>query len=125
MGVADDIRDLLVTGSFAATVHIGDLFEIPNAAAAITPTAGLPDLRTFGGSICEQLSVQVRCRASDYPSADTLMQSVHSKLNGVRDKTLGGRSYRWIVGAQTPFYLGLDDVMRPIFACNYDILRST
>jgi hypothetical protein len=125
MGMADDIRDLLVTGSFAATVHIGDLFELPNSAAVVTPTGGLPDLRTFSGAVCEQMTVQVRCRASDYPAADTLMQSAHTKLNGIRDKALGGRTYHWIVGVQSPFYLGLDDISRPVFACNYDILRST
>jgi hypothetical protein len=124
LGVADDLADLLVTGNLSATVHIGELLAEPSKAAVITPTPGLPNLRTYGGSVLERVSVQVRCRASDYPTADNLMASAHGKLSGVKDKILSGRTYHWIVEVQQPFYLGLDENERPIFACNFDILRS-
>ena len=124
MGYADDLRDLLVTGNLSATVHIGELLAEPSKAAVITPTAGLPNLRTYGGSVLERVSVQVRCRASDYPTADSLMAEAHGKLSGIKDKSLGGRTYHWIVEVQQPFYLGLDENERPMFSCNYDALRS-
>ena len=124
MGVAEDMRDLLVTGNLSATVHLGELLAAPSKAAVITPTPGLPSIRSYAGAVLEQVSVQVRCRASDYPTAENLMASAHGKLNGIKDKDLGGRRYHWIVETQTPFYLGQDENERAVFACNFDALRA-
>lgn len=124
MGLADDLRDLLVTGNLSATVHVGELQEAPDRAVVIVATPGLPTLRTCGAAVLETGRVQLRTRATDYPTAEALMTSAHGKLDGQADRTLGGRTYYWIEGLQPPFYLGLDDAKRPMFACNYSVLRA-
>ena len=123
--MAEDIRTFLIAGGLSATCHVGDLHELPHSMVAVTPTPGLPSLKTYGGGIAlEQVSIQVRCRATDYTTAQNLMSSADGILDGAIDQTLNGRRYHFIQGAQSPFYLELDANERQVFACNYDILRS-
>ena len=124
MGLADDITDLLVTGGLSSTVHVGELLERPTKAVAVTPYAGLQTLRSFNGAVLEQVRIQVRARASDYPTVEDLMSSAHGKLDGAKDKTINGRLYYWMEALQPPFYIGRDEEERSIFAFNLNVLRS-
>lgn len=129
MGFAADIMDLLSTGGIAAsTMFGGDLPERPVTALCITPTPGLGSQHSMGSTVgaplLESLRFQVRVRAADYASADALMVSAHGKLDGLRRKSVNGKTYQWITGESSPFYLGLDEEERPLFACNYSASRT-
>ncbi|NBV78923.1 MAG: hypothetical protein EBR62_03550 [Verrucomicrobia bacterium] len=129
MGFAADIRDLLSTGGFAdAPVFGGDLPERPVAAVCVTQTPRQGSQHTFGNTVgapaLEYLGFQIRVRAADYAAADALMEAVHAKLDGLRDKAMDGKQYHWIASSSSPYYLGPDEEQRPIFACNYDVKRS-
>jgi hypothetical protein len=69
--------------------------------------------------------MQIMVRSTGYAAAETLMASVHAKLDGLRNKGMNGHMYKWIEAASTPYYLGLDDENRPLFACNYSVRRSS
>ena len=75
MGLAEDVRDLLTTGGFSSTVHIGDLFPRPDSALVVVQTAGLPTIRAMGRAELEQTQVQLRARARSYQDASTMMSS--------------------------------------------------
>jgi hypothetical protein len=52
------------------------------------------------------------------------MSAAHSLFDGMRTRGMNGRLYQWITGASTPYYIGVDDESRPLFACNYEVARS-
>jgi hypothetical protein len=129
VGYADDLRDILSTGGIAATkVFAGELPAVPHEAVGVIQTLGLGSLHTFGSSVgappLENLRMQVMVRSSGYAAAETLMTSIHMLLDGLRNKGMNGHTYKWIEGAGTPYFLGLDDENRPLFACNYTVKRS-
>lgn|SRR5574341_540154 len=124
MGLADDMADLLVTGGLAATVQVGDLQARPDAAVVIVPTPGLPTMRSFGGAVVESLRVQTRSRGTTYPSAEALASAAHGFLDGTKERVINGRRYYWIEAIQPPFYLGLDEEARTLFAENFTVYRA-
>lgn len=129
MGFAADIRDLLSTGGFAdAPVFGGDLPERPHTALCVTQTAGLGSTHAFGGvagsPTVEHMRFQLRARATDYSTAETVINAAHAIVDGMRTKGMNGRLYQWITGDTTPFYIGLDEEDRPLFGCNYAARRS-
>lgn len=128
MGLAEDIRDYLTTAGFTGSIYIAQLPERPNTAAVITPTGGIGPFRTMSGTPgdapLENERFQIRVRATDYPTADSLMASAHGKLSGMCDTEINGRRYYYVSPIQTPFYLELDELDRHVFACNYDAMRS-
>lgn len=130
MGLTDDISGLLSTQGFtAATIFSGgDLPERPHRALSITQTAGFGSEHTFGSlagaAPVERMRCQVRARATDYAAAESIMNTAHAILDGMRVRGMNGRLYQWINGASTPYHIGSDDEGRPIFACNYEIGRS-
>ena len=129
MGFASDIMDLLSTGGFtAASMFGGDLPERPATALCITQTPRQGSQHTFGSTVgappLEYLGFQLRARSTDYAGAETVMTAAHAKLDGLRDRAINGKRYHFIAGSSSPYYLGLDEEKRPIFACNYDVKRS-
>ena len=128
MGFADDIADLLATGGIATSIFRGDLPERPNVALCVTQTAAPAGQHTFGSAVgaspLAYRRCQIRCRADGYASADTMMQSVHAALDGLRTRTVNGKTYLWITGDSSPYYIGTDEQERPLFACNYTAARS-
>jgi len=129
MGFATDIIDLLSTGGFVASpVYGGDLPERPHKAVCITPTAGIGSTHTMGSTVgspvLDSLRFQLRARALTYAEAETLMDTVHSALNGLRNQAINNKRYQWIDGASSPYYIGTDDEERPLFACNYNVERT-
>lgn len=129
MGFAGDIIDLLSTGGFAAaTVFGGDLPERPHKAVCVTQTAGPGSTHTMGSTVgspvLDSLRFQLRARALTYAEAESLMESVHNALNGLRNRAINNKKYQWVNGASSPYYIGTDDEERPIFGCNYNVERS-
>jgi len=124
VGLAEDISDLLTTGGFSSTVHIGDLFARPNSALGVVQTAGLSTIRAMGRAELEQTQVQLRARAKSYQDASTMMSSAHGILDGMNERLVNFRSYKWIEAIQTPFYIGQDEEDRRIFSCNLKVIRS-
>lgn len=129
MGFAADILDLLSTGGFtAASAFGGDLPERPASALCVTQTPRQGSLHAFGTTVgapaLEYLGFQLRARATGYTAAETIMLAAHARLDGLRDKVMGGRLYHYVASSSSPYYLGLDEEQRVIFACNYDVKRS-
>lgn len=129
MGFADDIADLLSTQGFtSANIYRGDLPERPHSAICVTQTAGQGSDHAFGSvagaAPVERMRCQLRARATDYTTAETIMSAAHALLDGMRPKGINGRLYQWIEGNSTPYYIGLDEEERPLFGCNYIVHRS-
>lgn len=129
MGLADDIKGLLSTQGFsAASIFCGDLPERPPRALCVTQTAGFGSEHAFGSvagaAPLERMRCQLRARATDYATAETVMNGAHALLDGMRTRGMNGRLYQWITAASSPYYLGTDDEGRPVFACNYEVGRS-
>lgn len=129
MGFAEDVSALLSTQGFtAATIFCGDLPERPPQALCVTQTAGFGSTHAFGtvagAGPVEKMRCQLRARATDYSTAETIMNTAHVILDGMRARGINGRLYQWAMGASTPYYIGVDDEQRPLFGCNYEIWRS-
>lgn len=129
MGLTGDLIDLLSTGGFVACpIYGGDLPERPPRAIVVTPTIGLGSTHGMGGvagsPLLESLRFQVRARAEDYATAESTMDLAHAILNGLRRRAVNGKTYQFAQEAGTPFYVGLDEEERPLFACNYSVLRT-
>lgn len=128
MGFADDMADLLATGGITTSIFRGDLPERPNVAICIAQTAAPAGMHTFGSAVgvppLEYQRCQIRCRAEGYVAVETIMLAVHSALDGLRTKAVNGKTYHWIAGDSSPYYLGADEQERPEFACNYTAARS-
>ena len=128
MGLATDIMDILSTGGVSTPKFGGDMPERPVIALCVTQTAGLGSTHTMGSlvgaPVLESMQFQVRARAADYASAETIMNNAHSKLDGLRSKVINGQHYQYIASLSTPLYLGTDEEERPLFACNYRAQRT-
>lgn len=129
MGFAEDLSSLLSTQGFtASSIFCGDLPERPHQALCVTPTAGLGSLHAFGsvagGAPAEQVRCQLRARATDYTTAEMIMNAAHSILDGMRARAMNGRLYQWANAVSSPYYIGTDAEDRPLFACNYELVRS-
>lgn len=129
MGFADDISGLLSTQGFAdASIFCGDLPERPHAVLCITQTAGGGSTHAFGSlagaAPLERMRCQIRSRAEDYVAAESIINSAHAFLDGMRPRAMNGRLYQWITSASTPYYIGVDEEGRPLFGCNYEAERT-
>lgn len=129
MGLASDISGLLSTQGFtSASIFIGELPERPATALSILQTAGLGSQHTFGSAagtgVHEQCRFQLLARSTDYETGESVINTAHLLLDGMRPRGMNGKLYQWITAVSTPYYIGLDDEQRQLFSCNYDVLRS-
>lgn len=127
--LADDIADVLTSGGLDTdAVFTHELPERPNSGLVITPTGGSGYDRTMSASPAnaplERPSIQLRARATDAGTAEALLMSAHVILNGMNERAVNGYRYYYVRAIQSPMYLGRDEANRPLFSCNYDILRA-
>lgn len=127
--LSDDIADVLTSGGIAsASLFIYELPERPHTGLVVAPTGGYGYDRTMSASPAnaplERPSIQLRSRSTDAATAEALLMSAHVILNGMTARAVNANRYYYVRAVQTPMYLGRDDENRPMFSCNYDILRA-
>lgn len=127
--LADDIADILTSGGLdTLALFTHELPERPNSGLVIAPTGGSGYDRTMSSTPAnaplERPSIQLRARATDTLTAEALLMSAHVILNGMSERSINSHRYYYIRAIQSPMYLGRDEANRPLFSCNYDILRA-
>lgn len=97
----------------------------PNRATSIIETGGLAPARAFGpgGPSWEQGRVQLACRSTSSVTARADADAAFAILEGIQNQTLTSNLFLRVSAVQSVFLLERDVQGRPVFACNYDVLR--
>lgn len=120
----DDIADYLSTGG-VANVFKDIAPDSPDTVTSVYGTGGRPSTHTMvAPHVLEEPRVNVVCRAKDLQTAHQNAKTVYGLLNGVRNKTLNGVLYHWVVAVEEPKSLFRDQNARFAVACNYDIKKD-
>lgn len=110
------IKEILVSRGITETIYLGFLAAQPDTAIVITPTAGLPP---DGKHNYNTPGIQVRTRAADYQTAETLAFHVFDILQSLGNTTISGVYITDIQAQQDPYSLGRDEVNRHSFVQNF------
>jgi hypothetical protein len=122
--------DLLSSGGIGvlgSNLFLSLMPDQPDTCVAVFETGGFPALHTMGVSnpVAENPGIQVICRGANYQTARILAKDVDVLLNGLRNRTINGVTYRWVQGNQAPFFLMRDENNREEIGCNYSIIRDS
>ena len=119
------------TGTFGVDLFAGTMPPTPNLCVALfeSPASLAPEYvmaGATGGEILQRPRIQVQTRASRYEDAESKANQIHTKLSGLKNRTLSGVKYYWISALQSkPFHLAVDDQgSRHLFVCNYEVHRE-
>ena len=82
-------------------------------------------VRGAGQAILEEPTVQIVARAMAYDTAETLIRSIKTLLDGLRNQTINGVQYHWVSALQPPFLLERDANQRFVLAFNVHVKRQT
>lgn len=124
----DDIKDLLSTGGITTPIYKSRLAGGPDELIALYETGGLPSVKAMstgpGNAKFERPSVQVIRRSNSYETARLEMNTIHSLLDGLNERTINSTRYSWITALQPPFALDRDSADRAVIACNFSCLKT-
>ena len=125
MPFLDDMA-VWVTGGLDLTsgvdLFVGRMIDRPNRQVGLYATAGLDPSFTFGANsvpVLEQPGLQIRCRASDEATAESLCRDVWDRLTRCENETIGGTRYLVVTARQPPFPNGRDQRDRDMWAANF------
>ena len=134
MSLAHDIRDYLSTsglGTVATDLFAGNMPPNPDLAIAVYEGPGRGTAHAMNGSPgrakVAYASVQVVCRgeADTYDVPRALAQRAFLLLDGMGERTLNGVRYLWARSEQgEPYKIGVDELNRPLIACNYSVIKE-
>lgn len=111
MSVTTIVKDLLDSAGFNNVV-IGNMKFEPDQQIAIYNTGGYP--RDLTGTFVEEPTFQIRIRATDYVTGETLAQDIGDTLNGAMTEKI------LVIHQQSPVLdIGRDDSDRPLFSINF------
>lgn len=128
MAMVDEIADDLAANAFGTvgtTIFTHSRPPSPDSCLSLHQFAlGGPVLTMDGTTKCEQVGLQIQCRAEDDPAAEAACYDVFQHLNGRANVTIGGTWYQGITGRKSPEKLRVDDDGRPIFYCEFTVLKA-
>lgn len=94
-----------------------------DAITALVETPGFPAeyVHDVAGVGSEQPVIQILTRGApyDYASARAWAQDIYLSLGQIRNQTLSGTYYFWVMPIQSVFYLRQDDFSRPIMSVQF------
>lgn len=128
-----EIASVIETAALATTgtdLFLGGLPSDPSECCALIEYGGEPPLRTQNEGAArssaqggERPRFQLLCRAADYETGRSLIQSVVDELDGIVNETIGGTFYLRVAALQPPFLLERDGNDRWIFAVNFAVTK--
>jgi hypothetical protein len=97
----------------------------PQTVVGLLETGGGPPQFVHSQSqrLAEAPSFQVMVRSADYEAARERCEAIVRILT-VRNQTLSGVLYHWIVPVQSPIDLGRDGNELHKVACNFDVMKE-
>jgi hypothetical protein len=97
----------------------------PQTVVGLLETGGGPPQFVHSQSqrLAEAPSFQVMVRSADYEAARERSEAIVRILT-VRNQTLSGVLYHWIVPVQSPIDLGRDGNELHKVACNFDVMKE-
>jgi hypothetical protein len=112
--------------TLGTNLFLGRLPESPDTCVAIYQYAGLRPLDQLGTAApnLEQPSLQVRCRATSYATAEALANDIWGVLVVILNQTLTSTRYLRVEPQQSPFPLERDTQDRIIFVANYNVTKE-
>lgn len=112
--------------TLGTNLFLGRLPESPDTCVAIYQFAGLSPIDQLGSAApnLEVPSLQVRCRATSYATAEALANDVWGVLVLILNQTLTSTRYLRIEAQQSPFPLERDTQDRVIFVSNYNVIKE-
>lgn len=130
MSLVDDIGDVLSSGGLGAAGT--DLFktflpDAPDACVAVFATGGMAPAHAMGagpgGAVAERPNLAVWARAARSDDAAFTARKAFLLLDKL-SRTVNGVQYLGVFALQSPFELKRDVTGRPIWACNYSVVRA-
>ncbi len=123
----DDLQAYLVAQGIATPIQKGSIAESPDTVLAMRETGGYPSQHRMGAgqAIIEEPTVQIVARAMAYDTAETLIRSIKTLFDGLRNQTINGVQYHWVTALQPPFLLERDANRRFVLAFNVHVKRQT
>ena len=112
--------------TLGTNLFLGRLPESPDTCVAIYQYAGLRPIDQLGTAApnLEQPSLQVRCRATSYATAEALANDIWGVLVVILNQTLTSTRYLRVEPQQSPFPLERDTQDRIIFVANYNVTKE-
>lgn len=130
MGLVEDIGTYLAAQStlfvLGTKTFLNFMPDSPNRAQSIIETGGPAPEFVMGASTkvaIEHPRIQMVCRSTSSTAARADMDRAWVILNGVANQVLSGTTYLRISAVQSPFLLERDAKGRPVFGCNFDVMR--
>lgn len=128
MSAAFDIATLIQTGGHAVlntNMGVNAFLDKTDNEVAVFEFAGLPDLKTHGGTVAfEYPKIQVQVRHASAAAAWTLAYNIYKYLRGKMDQTLNGHTYQYIESLVFPHVLSRDEQNRTIYLIEFQVHRS-
>ena len=123
----DDLYDYLIANGVTVPIQKGSMAETPDAVLAFRETGGFAGqyVMLAGGGVIEEPTVQILARAKAYDVAESLIRSVSSLLDGVRNASINGVTYHWVRAMQPPMLLERDANQRFVLVFNVHVKRQT
>ena len=134
MAVLSDLGTFLDTATIATVdlvigtnLFLGRLPQTPDSCVALYETPGVGPGDHFGTAApaLESPGIQVRVRAADYATAQSLAVDVWKSLTTIANQSLSGTRYLRFAASQSPFSLERDDRDRAVFAFNGLAVKAT
>ncbi len=113
--------------TIGTNLFLGRLPDAPDTCVALFQSGGSTPDDQFGSAApkVERPGVQVRIRAADYATAESLAAEVWGVLVLVANQTLTSTRYLRLAVEQSPFPLERDEQDRPVFVFNLEAIKET
>ena len=131
----DDIADLLSSGGIGTVgstanwgIFTGRRPDFPDKVVSVFEYGGAGSLHAMasgaGLAVAERPRVQVVVRSNAYSTGRTKANDVFRLMDGLRERTINGVTYKWAAAIQSPFLMARDENDRALIACNYEVWKA-
>lgn len=117
--------------TYGVDLFLGGMPSEPSLCCALIEYGGEPPLRTQNEGAAhssaqggERPRFQLLCRASDYETGRSLIQSMWEKLDAIVNETIVTTFYQRVSAVQQPFLLERDENNRWIFVANFAVTKT-
>ena len=133
--LSDDIGDYLSSGGIGTVgstaswgIYLGKQPDFPDKCVTVYEYGGAFSLHAMssgpGRAVAERPRVQVVVRSNSYSTGRTKANEVFRLLDGLRERTINGVTYKWAAAIQSPFLMRRDENDRALIAANYEIWKA-
>lgn len=117
--------------TYGVDLFLGTLPSDPSLCCALIEYGGEPPLRTQNEGAAhssaqggERPRFQLLCRATDYETGRSLIQSIWEVLDAIVNEEIVGTFYQRVSAVQQPFLLERDENDRWVFVANFTATKT-